>query len=282
MRIVILAPIPSSLYARVVTRMAYETPGVTVVGVAIRTPWSLKRARSEFRRDGARLLKKAFRQFVLRKRAFDPTTHEHLLGLAKEHGLQARTLNQLCRANHTPCRTFADHNDEDCLSFLKELNPDVIAFTGGGLIRSELLRIPSKGIVNCHMGPLPRFRGLDVVEYPVLERRLDDEGTGLTLHYMDSGIDTGPILLRRSVLPRAGESFATLRHRMKRAMAELMLEGLRGIRDEAVKPKYQDPESGRQYYVMHPRIAALATRELARHNELVSTKTASTDRRAAA
>lgn len=262
MRVAILAPIASSLYSRLVAHLVAQIDNVAVVGVAIKTPWSLKRVQSEFHRDGVRLLVKAYRQLVLGERDFDQSTTEHLLGLAKEHNLPGRSLRHWCRLADVPCETFGDHNDRGCVDFLRATKPDIIAFTGGGLIRSALLETPTKGILNCHMGPLPRYRGLDVVEYPAVERRLTEEGTGLTLQFMDAGIDTGPILIEQPVTPRPGETFAHLRRRMQREMVQVMMRGIEGLGKGTIEPRTQNVGDGRQYFVMHPRVRNLAARVL--------------------
>jgi methionyl-tRNA formyltransferase len=138
------------------------------------------------------------------------------------------------------------------LDLFKKNIPDVIAFTGGGLLRKELLRIPRQGILNCHSGILPSYRGMDVVEWAILERHIDH--IGLSLHFMAAGVDTGPILMKKSVQPQAGETIATLRLRMEPLMVDLMLAGLRQLRDGRIKPTPQKTTDGRQYFVMHPRL----------------------------
>ena len=90
----------------------------------------------------------------------------------------------------------------------------------------------------------------------------DDIGVGLTLHFMDPGVDTGPLLLQRRVGLRPGDTIASLRRRMEPQMVELMLEGLRGLGDGSVTPRPQLAADGRQYFVMHPRIKTCAERRL--------------------
>ena len=262
MRVALLSPIQSSPYSRLVTHLLARTPGIEMVGSLVRTPWTWSRIKSEFRRDGVRLLRKAYRKLILRERDFDPTVKDHLMGLAQESGLPGTTLDDVCRFHGIPCLEFHDHHAPEALDFLRSMRPEVIVFTGGGLLRKNLLEIASKGVVNCHMGPLPRYRGMDVVEYPVLEGRLNQEGIGLTLHYIDAGVDTGPILLQEKIEPRHAETFALLRHRMERKMVELMVEGIRKLAEGSIEPRPQSPADGRQYYVMHPRIQQLAAERL--------------------
>jgi methionyl-tRNA formyltransferase len=56
------------------------------------------------------------------------------------------------------------------------------------------------------MSIVPDYRGMDVVEWPILHGEPDK--VGLTVHVMDSGIDTGDILSIRTIKPHQGEGFA--------------------------------------------------------------------------
>ena len=267
-KVALLSPIHNSLYSRLVAQQVIREAGLELVCAVVRTPWDLKRIRSEMTRDGVRLLKKVQQKLILGEAAYPADDTETLPALARHMDLEAGSLNELCRQQNVPCLTVRDHNEARALDLLRGLKPDVIAFTGGGLLRKEILSIPSLGVLNCHSGILPLYRGMDVVEWPMIEGRLDDVGVGLTLHFMDPGVDTGPILLQRRVQVRPGDTSVSLRRHMEPQMVEVMLEGLRGLRDGSVTPRPQRAEDGRQYFVMHPRIKACAERRLAEKNDI--------------
>ena len=86
MRIVVLAPIQNSLYARIVSHLLHAEKGIQVKGIIVRTPWTVQRMRSEFRRDGIRLLRKAFKKLVLKERAYE-LAGETIHDLAKKVNL---------------------------------------------------------------------------------------------------------------------------------------------------------------------------------------------------
>ena len=266
-RIALLSPIHNSLYSRLVAHLVSRESGMQLVCAVVRTPWDLKRIRSEMARDGVRLLKKVQQKLVLGDRAYPQADDETLPAFAKRVGLIEKNLGEVCQSHAILCLTVTDHNDPRALELLKNLNPDVIAFTGGGLLRKELLSIPRLGVLNCHSGLLPLYRGMDVVEWPMVEGKLQEIGVGLTLHFMDAGVDTGPILLQRRVEIRRGDTITALRRRMEPMMVEVMLEGLRGLRDQTLTPKTQKAEDGRQYFVMHPRIKACAEKRLKQFEE---------------
>jgi methionyl-tRNA formyltransferase len=144
------------------------------------------------------------------------------------------------------------------------MEPDVVAFTGGGIIRNALIEAAGRGIFNAHMGRLPEYRGMDVVEWPILEGRHEEPGLAVTLHFMDRGIDTGPIARIERVPIRAGDSMERLRKRFEPVMVRLMIEGIRLVRDDALELRTQTESQGRQYYLMHPRLYKEARSRLER------------------
>lgn len=264
MRLAVLAPTPSSLYSRLVVHLAAQQTGVEVVLIVVRSLASLRRLRGEIRRDGPRLLEKVYRKLLLGERAYPAEDPETLLGFARQSGLTARSLRELAQRHGVPLLTVGDMNGRRAEEALRAARPDVIAFTGGGLIRSALLAVPRLGILNCHMGILPRFRGMDVVEWAILERGDEQPLIGLTLHLMDRGVDTGPILLQHRLELRSGDTLETVRRRLEPAMARLMLQGICGLRDGSITPRIQAEVDGRQHYVMHRRVRAAASARLAR------------------
>ncbi len=264
MRLAILAPTPRSLYSRLVTHLAAQEDGVEVVLVVVRSLWSVRRLRGELRRDGPRLLEKVYRKLLLGERAYPDDDPETLLALARQSGLPGRTLHDLSRRYGFPLLTAPDLNGRRAENALQSARPDAVAFTGGGLIRSGLLAIPRLGVLNCHMGILPEFRGMDVVEWAILEAGPAEPKIGLTLHLMDRGVDTGPILLRHALDLREGDTREKIRRRLEPAMVRLMLEGIRGLRDGSLQPRPQQEAAGRQYFVLHPRIQEAASARLDR------------------
>ena len=103
------------------------------------------------------------------------------------------------------------------------------------------------GILNAHIGILPEYRGRSVAEWSVLQ----GDSTGVTVFFIDSGIDTGKrIVLREFVAPNGSRSVGGLKQMLfecdarlyRRAMEALMAPGFRFECNEVAK--------GRRYYVM--------------------------------
>jgi methionyl-tRNA formyltransferase len=78
-----------------------------------------------------------------------------------------------------------------------KLNPDlaILAFVTD-IIPEKLLSIPSIGTICYHPSLLPRHRGASAINWAIIH---GDTKTGLTIFWVDKGIDTGPILLQKEV-----------------------------------------------------------------------------------
>ena len=193
-RVVVLAPIVNSPFSRSISALVHAEPGLELAGIVCRRVLNVQRLRSELRRDGVRLIRKAWRKIVLAEADASARDEPGFHDLAREAGVADLSLRTFAKRHEIPFVSVGDHNDDDGIAALEAMAPDVVAFTGGGIIRQRLIDVAGRGIFNTHMGPLPQYRGMDVVEWPLLEAGDASPRLGVTLHFMDKGIDTGPIL----------------------------------------------------------------------------------------
>ena len=83
-------------------------------------------------------------------------------------------------------------NHPDVVQLANKLRPDLIAVFGTSLIRGDLLQKGRLGIVNLHGGLSPEYRGADCTFWALYNK--EPEKIGCTLHFIDSGIDTGRLI----------------------------------------------------------------------------------------
>jgi phosphoribosylglycinamide formyltransferase 1 len=83
-------------------------------------------------------------------------------------------------------------NDPAEVSLMAAARPDVVLVFGTGILRDPLLSAFSGRILNIHLGLSPYYRGAGTNFWPLVNR--EPEYVGATIHYLDAGIDTGPIL----------------------------------------------------------------------------------------
>jgi hypothetical protein len=209
------------------------------------------------------------------------------LGPRKSTGTQARnpyletmlrrgdgifySLREVARSFAFPVATCVDQNSPGALAQLKKWSADLAIFTGGNILREETLKAFRIGVLNSHLALLPEVRGMSSPEWSLL----CGVPLGITIHLMDSGIDTGPIVLRREFsVPGGCGSLIDLRNRMIAAGIELIAEAVSSYARSTVLPAPQanhepnheatDCESDSQFFAMHQRLKAAAERRLRR------------------
>src|SRR3981081_2523916 len=134
-----------------------------------------------------------------------------------------RSLREVARTYGFPVVTCSDQNSPRAVAQLKQWSPDVAIFTGGNILRDQVLKVPRLGILNSHLALLPEIRGMSSPEWSLL----CGVPLGITIHFMDSGVDTGPILLRREFAGADGcDSLADLRNKILAEGIELIAEAV--------------------------------------------------------
>lgn len=127
--------------------------------------------------------------------------------------------------------------DEAHLAQIRQYAPDLIAVAAyGQILPKEILDIPRLGCVNIHGSLLPRFRGAAPIQRAILE---GDEETGVTIMFMEEGLDTGAMLAKASV-PIGKKNGARLHDELAELGAKLLIETLPKLEAGTVKPEPQD------------------------------------------
>lgn len=83
-------------------------------------------------------------------------------------------------------------NDAAEIETMRKLDPDVVLVFGTGILRKALLDAFDGRLINIHLGLSPYYRGAGTNFWPLVNG--EPEYVGATIHYLDAGIDTGPII----------------------------------------------------------------------------------------
>ena len=88
-------------------------------------------------------------------------------------------------------------NHEKSIELLKEYKPDLlISILGNQIFKNEIINLAPKGCINLHTALLPKYRGL-MPTFWVMKN--DEKFTGVSIFYVNEGIDTGPIIIKKRV-----------------------------------------------------------------------------------
>lgn len=102
--------------------------------------------------------------------------------------------------------------DTEVFKNIEKLTPDIIVVVAyGQLLPEAILKIPEHGCVNVHASLLPKYRGAAPINWAIIN---GEESTGITTIYMDTGLDTGDILLKEEVKIYENETAGELHDRL--------------------------------------------------------------------
>jgi methionyl-tRNA formyltransferase len=122
-------------------------------------------------------------------------------------------------------------------SVLSSLNPDAIIVVGyGRMISQWMLDLPRYGNINLHASLLPKYRGAAPIQWAIAS---GESVTGVTTMRIDSGLDTGDILLQSEIPITPEDNAETLSPRLAAIGADLMVETLRGLQAGKTHPRPQ-------------------------------------------
>ena len=119
-------------------------------------------------------------------------------------------------------------NDPNEVTRMLNTNPDVVAVFGTGILRHEILSQFQGSLLNIHLGLSPYYRGAGTNFWPLVNG--EPEFVGATIHYLDAGIDTGPIIFHVRPDIEPDDDSHSLGNKAIRAAAEGMVKAVKAHR----------------------------------------------------
>ncbi|EDO25830.1 predicted protein [Nematostella vectensis] len=124
-------------------------------------------------------------------------------------------------------------NNHELFARIKHLQPDIMVVVAYGLILpQELLDIPKLGCINIHVSLLPKYRGAAPIQRAILA---NEKVTGVTIIKMDSGMDTGDILMQQELKIESTETSGTLHDKLANLGALMIVDYLANHENYPVK-----------------------------------------------
>lgn len=148
------------------------------------------------------------------------------------------TLRQLAGACGLNVIERSDLNSRDFLKFIKQYDPDLfISVASPVIFKKELIKIPKIDCINIHNAPLPRYRGMLPNFWQLY---FGEKEAGITIHRIDTGIDTGDIITQHFVPIEPDETLHSLIIKTKKEGAKLMIKVIEDFRNGKVIYKKMD------------------------------------------
>lgn len=127
------------------------------------------------------------------------------------------------------------------LRVIRNVEPDYVVSCGyRHIVPEEILDIPSEGCLNLHLSYLPYNRGGN----PNVWSIVDDTPAGVTIHWMDSGIDTGDIIAREKVQVEFSDTGKDLYEKLEDAQVEIFQDVWPDILSGEVSEMSQSEDAG--------------------------------------
>ncbi len=146
-----------------------------------------------------------------------------------------------------PC---TNPNGPEFMQQVQLLGVDLIVVAGfARILTRALVDVPRLGCINVHPSLLPHYRGPEPF-YWVLANL--EKTTGVTIHHVDEGIDTGDIILQRELEIRPNETETTLMQRSAIVAGELLREAI-PLLLAGRAPRTRQDHSAATYYSFPPR-----------------------------
>lgn len=152
------------------------------------------------------------------------------------------------QVSYTPVKQFAIEHQipylqpeklkaETFISDLKNFGADIFVVLAFRILPMEVYTIPPKGSFNLHGSLLPKYRGAAPIQWALIN---GDTETGVTTFFLQDKVDTGNIIMKRSIDIAPEDNFETLHDKMSVLGAEVILKTLELIESGNVEVKEQD------------------------------------------
>lgn len=144
---------------------------------------------------------------------------------------------------------------EKSLEILKNISPDLIVVTAyGQILPKEILELPKYNCINIHASLLPAYRGAAPINWCILN---GEKTTGVTSMLMAEGLDTGDMLIRKSIGIGENETYQELYARLAEMGGEVLAETIQAIENGTVSPEKQDDSKSSYSPMIRKEMSAL-------------------------
>lgn len=138
-------------------------------------------------------------------------------------------------------QTFSvpSHNDDACVEFIKA-NDIALLYNAGTprILKAPMLEAAKLGSLQVHPGVLPKYRGSSCCEWAIHH----DDPVGVTAHYMDAKLDSGPIISSRVLAVRRGQPYHEVRIGLYRLQHHAALDAIEMVLASQLRPGDLEPQ----------------------------------------
>lgn len=135
--------------------------------------------------------------------------------------------------NGIPIELSENINSREFADRMKYYNSDLfVSMSFNQIFKKEMINFPKYNTINCHAGKLPFYRGRNILNWALIN---DEKEFGITVHYLDEGIDTGDIILQQTYPITDEDNYHTLLIRAYDGCADILYHAIKMIQNGEVK-----------------------------------------------
>lgn len=116
--------------------------------------------------------------------------------------------NEYAQQYNLPLIKHNNINSDEFIAIIKQYDCDLfISMSFNQIFKKKMIALTPFRIINCHAGKLPSYRGRNILNWALIN---DEKEFGITVHYVDSGIDTGEIIIQECYPITDQDNYQTL------------------------------------------------------------------------
>ena len=162
--------------------------------------------------------------------------HQALAVVLRKHQSDL-TLEKFAQNHSISCNRPDSVNETEFVRCVQALAPDLnISVSYDQILRKAIRQSAPKGFINAHAGKLPFYRGRNPINWAIINNETE---IGLTVHFVDKGIDTGDIVVQRTLPLEWKDNYQTALEKVQLALPDLVAKSVNLIESGEVKPEPQ-------------------------------------------
>lgn len=139
-------------------------------------------------------------------------------------------------------------NSDSSIDLIKKSKPDIIIVSGTRIISSRLINSSKAKIINIHAGITPKYRGVHGAYWAIANNDLNN--IGVTLHFVDKGVDTGEVISQSNIKIDVNDNFSTYSLIQLSKGIDLLINFLKSNGLKKSNNSFNSSDKSKQWY--HP------------------------------
>lgn len=156
-----------------------------------------------------------------------------ILFLTVRYDKRDELLLQMAKNKGIPIELSRNINSQEFIEQISKYQADLfVSMSFNQIFKTQMINLPKYKTINCHAGKLPFYRGRNILNWALIN---DEKEFGITVHYVDEGIDTGDIIVQETYPITDEDNYGTLLARAYEGCADVLYRAIKMIQNNEVE-----------------------------------------------